>query len=353
MYRREAHAGTSSRVQLRRTQRKLLGMYAATLATMNQLALRHAILGAIAATACGGTGTPSDGGSDVATDACLTMCCNLPPPQDYMVTYDVCSIVASDAGHDASTDAGEDSGDAGVCYTSCVEACQAMPPSNTNGVGSCVGDVDGGDGGVRVAECQILQLCGRMTGGLDEPATLEMIAHAAWLEAASIEAFRRLARELEAHGAPDDLVRRARGCARDEARHARLMARLATKRGARVPPVTGRARGTRDLESIARENAVEGCVGETFGALFAEWYARRASDPELREVLASIAPDELRHATLGWDVADWAEGKLDAPALARVREARREAVTDVVRETRHDPDALRLASAMVSSGVWG
>src|SRR5260221_408672 len=52
-------------------------------------------------------------------------------------------------------------------------------------------------------------------------------AEAAWLEAASIGAFRRLARELRAHGAPAHLIASANVCARDEIRHARMMARLA------------------------------------------------------------------------------------------------------------------------------
>src|SRR5450631_2857649 len=97
--------------------------------TMNELVLRRAILGAIAATfpvgagvvACGGSGGPGDAGNDVGNDVpCL--CCNLPPPQDYTVTYDVCS--ALDAGLDGAADAEAGAVEAGaVCYSSCYEAC--------------------------------------------------------------------------------------------------------------------------------------------------------------------------------------------------------------------------------------
>jgi hypothetical protein len=333
---------------------------------MNELLLRRAILGAVAAAlpisaslvACGGTSSPTDGGGDDASNNDVWCpCCGLPPPQEYTVTYDVCSVYPPDAGLDASADANADADAAAtVCYSSCYQACQAnVPTNNTGGGGECLGDIDGGDGGVRVAQCQVVHFCGRRLDGLAEPAEpqkRDMIAHAAWLEAASIHAFRRLARELDAHGAPDTLVRRARACARDEARHARLMARIARRHGARIPPVDVRPSHVRDIESVARENAVEGCVGETFGALFAAWYARRASDPELRTAMASIAPDELRHAALGWDVAAWAETKLDASARARVRQARHDAVAAIIEETRHDPEPQRLVAAMVNAGVW-
>jgi ribulose kinase len=39
-----------------------------------------------------------------------------------------------------------------------------------------------------------------------------------------------------------------------------------------------------------------------------------------------IARDETRHAALAWEVARWAEGRLDTRARARVRDAMREAV---------------------------
>jgi hypothetical protein len=47
----------------------------------------------------------------------------------------------------------------------------------------------------------------------------------AQLEAASIVAFDRLARELDAHGAPAELVAEARRAKTDEVRHARTLFR--------------------------------------------------------------------------------------------------------------------------------
>ncbi len=119
-----------------------------------------------------------------------------------------------------------------------------------------------------------------------------------------------------------------------------------------MPRVAALPRAVRDLESIARENAVEGCVGETFGALFAEWHAQNHPDPELRETMQSIAPDELRHAALGWAVAAWAESKLDVAARSRVRTARLQALDTLLTETRRNARAHHLAHAMVASGVW-
>jgi hypothetical protein len=138
------------------------------------------------------------------------------------------------------------------------------------------------------------------------------------LEAASVHAFERLAAELEAHGAPATLSARARRAARDEIRHARVMRSFARRHGGH--PVTPRRAPApvRTLEEIARENAVEGCVRETYGAAVATFQAEHAADPELRAAMARIADDETRHAALGWDVAAWAREQLCRDANARV-----------------------------------
>ncbi len=145
-------------------------------------------------------------------------------------------------------------------------------------------------------------------------------------EAASVHAFRRMRDELLAHGAPPALRRAAARAIRDEERHARAMARHARARGATVPKPRVRGSAVRTLEAIARENAVEGCVNETFGALIAAFQAEHAPSAALRRAFARIAADEARHAALSWAVARWAEGRLDARARARVAAARARAV---------------------------
>jgi hypothetical protein len=150
-------------------------------------------------------------------------------------------------------------------------------------------------------------------------------AEIARLEAASVIAFRTLARELAFHRAPKRLVRAAERAARDEIRHARAMSALARRHGARVVADEIAAPSMRDLETIARENAVEGCVHETWGALLAHRQSTEAVDPVVRAVMKRVARDETRHAALGWQVAAWANARLDRSARDRVARARREA----------------------------
>ena len=158
-------------------------------------------------------------------------------------------------------------------------------------------------------------------------------AAAAHLEAASVHAFDRLHDELARHGAPGRLLRAARRARRDEVRHARLTGRMARRFGgvpvaARVDEVPARA-----LAAVALENAVEGCVRETFGALVASFQAENATDPEVARLMESIARDETRHAALSWAVADWAEARLDAGARAVTAEACLRAVDGLRRDT--------------------
>jgi hypothetical protein len=174
----------------------------------------------------------------------------------------------------------------------------------------------------------------------------QYLAAMAWLEAASVPAFERLARELEVHGAPRRLRDASRRAARDEVRHARQVRALAARAG--VPATAApriEARQVRSLEDVAIENAVEGCVRETFGAAVAAVQARRANDVRFRATMASIARDEARHARLSWRVADWLESRLDEGARARVKAARDRAAEDLLREVCAEPD-LALANEL-------
>lgn len=164
-----------------------------------------------------------------------------------------------------------------------------------------------------------------------KPTTLgDYFANAAELEAASVPAFRRLARELRAHGAPTELVDRAKAAALDEVRHARGVRALARRFGATAKsPRVGKL-GVRSLVDIAMENAREGCVRETFGALVATFQARRATDVEIATAMGAIADDETEHAALAWDVAAWIDTQLDAEEKSAVLGARSEAYAEVV-----------------------
>jgi hypothetical protein len=179
-------------------------------------------------------------------------------------------------------------------------------------------------------------------------------AGCAELEAASVYAFLTLAEELALHSAPSGLVLRALQAARDEVGHAQSAARLSRRWGGcpRLPKVL--RRHTRSLEQSAIENAMEGCVRETYGALTAVHQARRSTEHAVRRAYATIARDETRHAALAWDVARWAERRLSAPARGRVADARRGAAEELQRELRGaQPLPVDAAAGLPSPLVGG
>jgi hypothetical protein len=88
------------------------------------------------------------------------------------------------------------------------------------------------------------------------------------------------------------------------------------------------------MVAIAVENAVEGCVRETFGAVVAAWQAAHAGDPRIARTMARIAADETRHAALAWAIAGWMEPRLDARSRRVVLAARRAAVRTLLHEVR-------------------
>jgi hypothetical protein len=174
---------------------------------------------------------------------------------------------------------------------------------------------------------------------------------AAELEAASVHAFRILATELRALDAPDALIHAARHAAADEIRHARATTRLARRFGADPADVHISARPLRPLGEVALENAVEGCVGETWGALLADWQARSAGDPGIRATMAAIAPDENRHAELAWAVDAWVATQLRPDAYARVVAARRLAARSLRHEIVLGPPEILVERAGLPSAA--
>lgn len=151
-------------------------------------------------------------------------------------------------------------------------------------------------------------------------------AEAAHLEAASVPAFERLFEELRALGAPMELCEGALHAAVEEIDHTRRTARLAQRFGAepRVPVIEARPLRTRF--ELALDNAVEGCVRESFGALVAHHQATHASDEQVLEVMLAIAEDETRHAEFSWATHEWLWSGLDDAERAAVRAAQREAI---------------------------
>ncbi|NPC74796.1 ferritin-like domain-containing protein [Corallococcus exiguus] len=151
-------------------------------------------------------------------------------------------------------------------------------------------------------------------------------ANAAHLEAASVHAFLRLRDELALHGADVGLQDAARRSAMEEVQHAQVTDRLARRFGGTPQRPVVEELPPRSLMDVAMENAVEGCVRETYGALLAHHQALHARDLEVREAMVRIAEDETRHAALSWDIDQWARPRLSAEERATLREAQKRAV---------------------------
>ncbi|NTX41570.1 ferritin-like domain-containing protein [Myxococcus sp. CA033] len=163
-----------------------------------------------------------------------------------------------------------------------------------------------------------------------------IIAH---MEAASIQAFLRLREELALHGAGVELQDAALRSAMEEVAHAEVCGRLARKHGATPSPAVVAALPPRPLAEVVLDNAVEGCVRETYGALVAYHQALHAEDSEVREAMARIAEDETRHADLSWAIDRWASTRLPESERTAVREAQVRAVEALRAQVAEPTDA--------------
>jgi hypothetical protein len=172
---------------------------------------------------------------------------------------------------------------------------------------------------------------------------------AATEEAASVFSFRRLARELEAFGAPIALVVWAKRAAREEAEHARMM--LACMRTRTKIDVRAVLPTRRDLFEVLAENCVEGCAGEQFNASIAAHQAQHAA-AVLQPVFARIARDETEHAKLAHAVWAWGETQIDATARKQLQALYEQHIaTHHVREERDLSEAERAYLGLTSIRV--
>jgi hypothetical protein len=161
----------------------------------------------------------------------------------------------------------------------------------------------------------------------------EYFASMAILESGAVIAFRRLEKELIAADAPGELLARVRIAIKDEIRHARKTTALAMKHGVTPgAPSCPSHHGARTLLDVAMENAREGCVRETYGALVAHLQAEDAGDADVRACMQEIATEETQHAALSWDVAMFLESRLTNEERAQVAEVRRAAIRELAEE---------------------
>ena len=163
---------------------------------------------------------------------------------------------------------------------------------------------------------------------------------AALLEHASVGSFSRFALDLLAHGAPPELLAGAHAAAADEVRHAQLCfamasayagenltpGRLALPEALKIAP---------DLATLARDAAIEGCIGETIAVMLAAEQLQRSTDPAVRAALAQIVEDEARHAEIAWATLRWALALGGAPVRAALEDvfANAESHVELLAET--------------------
>jgi rubrerythrin len=254
-------------------------------------------------TASTGDGASSSGG--VVLDdmqICRLVCQNVQSDSEYATELSSCSITPTDK--------------------TFVVTCQW--PASCGGRGhACIGSRGAGDG---------------------RDAGARWLARAAHDEAASVVAFAALADELARLGAPAEMLAALAEAARDEQRHAAQVIALAQRRGADIVAPRIADVPARDLLALAVENAVEGCVHETWAALVAAHQARAAHDPALRAAFAEIAADEARHADLAWAIDAWLSEQLDEAARAEVAAARRSAVRALATGLAEAPEHAELVA---------
>ena len=313
---------------------------------------RRAVVLTLALPACGGTEVaykqpPQDGGVLPTT-----------PCSWAEGTRSTCAWSLTFHGNATACAGFPSSGTASQCLTVCgtsdmgqaPDSCFVVDPDGGAGTLSCtittgpacVSMVPPGNGGRRPGYFASL--------GFGVPARGREVgthfARVACMEAGSVEAFRWLRDELVAHGAPRRLVQAARRAIKDEMRHVRQTAALARRFGEEpIAPLPSPLRVVRPLEAMARENAVEGCVRETYSALECAWQGEVAEDPVVRATMKRIAKDEMRHLALAWAVHGWAMGRLEPAARKRVAAAQADEVRSLMGELNADPHASLLGAA--------
>lgn len=136
-------------------------------------------------------------------------------------------------------------------------------------------------------------------------------------EHAAIAAFAKLSLELIALGAPPDLVIRAHRAALQEVQHARLCFGVASAyAGTTLGPAPlpeALAGDTVDLDRVAREALLDGCLREGLAAEIAATGASTAIDPAIARVMRIQAREEAQHAELCRAIVKWAIGRGGEP----------------------------------------
>lgn len=252
-------------------------------------------------------------------------------------------------------DAGPDAGTVAPPSTEaeCSQFCAQNGASGTNY--ACQAGTD--DAGAGAVICSYNTMCtGRCPAGFQPPALDERapvvgcyFAEMAAAEAASVVAFERMAEDLAQHGAGAELIESARRAAADEVRHYRIASALARRFGSRAELGVVEHKPARSLFEMALENAREGLVTETLGAVMGFWQAAHAGERSIRRAMRRIAKDETDHAVLSWKVHVWAREQLPPRERAELEAATAEALRTFERDLEGTPPEELVARAGLPS----
>lgn len=128
-------------------------------------------------------------------------------------------------------------------------------------------------------------------------------AHA---ESAVGNVFGQVANELQASGAPNEIIELARSAEADEARHAAVCDELAAAYGDDSAPAPARRVRLRDYDqpTLRLRTALHAvhvcCISETIATAFVEACLGACESPALREIHRQHLADEVQHARVGW-----------------------------------------------------
>ncbi len=123
-------------------------------------------------------------------------------------------------------------------------------------------------------------------------------------EAAAL--FDGLAADLDATGAPSELVELARRCADDERDHAERCWSVVRSLDPSAERLSPTLRSTLGPPGLSRQDralytsVAVGCVTESLSTALLIELQQVTTHPEARETLRAIVKDEVRHSRLGW-----------------------------------------------------
>jgi hypothetical protein len=149
-------------------------------------------------------------------------------------------------------------------------------------------------------------------------------------EIGSVGAFLLLREELQRLDAPQHFIQQCLEAARDEVQHARLMNNVCRSVGIQpsIPQISDIP--NRSIFDIALENALEGCIHESYAAMQALHQSQHASTPEFRRLFFIIAQDELRHADLSLRIHQWLMTQLSQSQQQTIKEAQQKCLEQLL-----------------------